>query len=82
MSVLESEHLFEARLAYAVAFAAMNSHPQVDIEKASNAFGNLYSRALGAMPYIGAAMADGSATANAREEAVKKFRELQRRESK
>lgn len=77
MDVLESEHLLNARLANTIAYAAMHSHPQADIEKGAANAHTMYMRALDAIPYFTVGMdADGGVKAE-RDAAVKKWRLLQ-----
>lgn len=78
MDVLESEHLLQARLANAVAYAAIHANPKADAEKGIANVGKLYTHALSALPYMAAAdtAAEQSLTRE-REQAVKDWRKMQ-----
>jgi len=85
MDVIESEHLLNARLAYAVAFASLHANPGADLEKGADRTYDLYVRALHCMPYVGAEAAantDSAALEREREDAIKRWREMQANASK
>ena len=81
MDVLESEHLLQARLANAVAYAAIHANPAADAEKGMANVGKLYVRALDAIPYmtVAAPAQDEKVLAAERDTAVKKWRKMRKR---
>ncbi len=52
MDVVESEHLLNARLSYAIVCAALHSSPHADLEKGASQANESYARALGSLPYL------------------------------
>jgi hypothetical protein len=77
MDVLESRHLLESRLAYAVAVAALHANSSADVSKGADTAYELYTRALTSIPYFEASTPKPS---NERDEAVRKWKEMMEQE--
>lgn len=79
MDVLESGHLLQARLANAVAYAAIHANPAADAEKGIANVHKLYGYALDALPYmtVASAAADEQLM-DERKRAVEEWRKMQK----
>lgn len=78
MDVLESEYLLQARLAQAIAYAALHSSPMADAQKGAQQTNAMYQDALGSLPYITAGGSSGN-LGTEREQAVERWRKMQAR---
>ena len=82
MDVLESEYLLQTRLASVVAFASLHSSPKADFEKGAQQAVSAMTKAMGAIPYMMAGGRDDPGLNKERQEAIRKFHELQKRTPK
>lgn len=73
-AVVESEHLFTAKLMHAVMLASMYGNPESSLSKGNDQVHEMYLSALGSIPYFGTAVSKSKQGAT--DELVEEWRKV------
>ena len=79
LDVLDSEHRFQAGLAYTQALAALHAHPNADVQAGSETVKRMYLDALAEIPYLTGGRSGTEAAQDDRKAAVQRYHDMRKR---
>ena len=79
MGVIESELLYQGRLAYMTAYGGMYSHAKADIEKASEHINTMFLDAMGVVPYLTQGQTGRDVLLQSRMDAIREYEAYRKR---